>query len=378
MKIGFFTDSYLPRLDGIAVSVDVFRRALTDLGHEVFVICPDRPGAKPQDDHVIYVPSVPSIFYEGYRDSIVLNPLLTKKLLHLDLDVVHIHTPTQIGLLGAFIARRCSLPTVSTCHSDERLLEHYGWLKHLFVGLNISMRTVLGKKKSSGTTMSSQFYNLFDAVVAPSEKVARYLRSGGCTKVNVVPTGVEDYFFVDKLVRKDKKIHFVSTSRLVIEKRVHATVEAFTALDTSSAKLTVVADGPELETIKELARKSKMSIEFTGRVSRAKMRDMLRSSDVLVSACQAETQGLVFNEAAAIGVPSIYSDDAINPVLVDGRSAIRTDGSVAQLSRAMQQYISSPDLIAKYGKEAKALAQDMTAEKQAEKLVAVYESVISS
>lgn len=378
MKIGFFTDSYLPRLDGIAVSVDVFRRALSDLGHEVYVICPDRPGAKAADDHVIYVPSVPSIFYEGYRDSIVINPLLTKKLMRLKLDVIHIHTPTQIGHLGAYVAKRCKLPTVITCHSDVGHLEYYSWMKLLIRGLLTSMQFVIGKSKPSGTTIFAQFYNLFDAVVAPSEKVARYLRDGGCAKVSVIPTGVEEYFFVDKLKHTDKKIHFVSTSRLVIEKRVATTVEAFIALNSNSAKLTIVADGPELEAIMAMAKKSKRNIEFVGRVNRAKMRDILRSSDVLVSACQAETQGLVFNEAAAIGVTAIFSDDAINPVLVDGRSAIRTDGSVTQISEAMTRYVSHPELITEYGAEAKRLARNMTAELQAKKLVKLYESLATS
>ena len=43
MKIGFFTDSYLPQLDGLATSVEICARALEDLGHEVYVIAPRYP-----------------------------------------------------------------------------------------------------------------------------------------------------------------------------------------------------------------------------------------------------------------------------------------------------------------------------------------------
>ena len=46
MRIGLFTDSYIPRPDGIAIAVETMRAGLEKSGHEVHVFCPSRPGVK--------------------------------------------------------------------------------------------------------------------------------------------------------------------------------------------------------------------------------------------------------------------------------------------------------------------------------------------
>lgn len=44
MRIGFFTDSYLPALHGVEISIESFRKALESMGHEVYIYAPEAPG----------------------------------------------------------------------------------------------------------------------------------------------------------------------------------------------------------------------------------------------------------------------------------------------------------------------------------------------
>ena len=37
MKIGFFTDTYLPAFRGIEISVETFRKSFERMGHQVYV-----------------------------------------------------------------------------------------------------------------------------------------------------------------------------------------------------------------------------------------------------------------------------------------------------------------------------------------------------
>ncbi|WP_374695471.1 hypothetical protein ACEW7V_00045 [Areca yellow leaf disease phytoplasma] len=43
MKIGFFTDTYLPIIGGIPISVKSHKDSLEKLGHKVYIITPQGP-----------------------------------------------------------------------------------------------------------------------------------------------------------------------------------------------------------------------------------------------------------------------------------------------------------------------------------------------
>ncbi len=40
MRIGIFTDSYIPRVSGVVRSVEAFTRSLRKRGHQVYVFAP--------------------------------------------------------------------------------------------------------------------------------------------------------------------------------------------------------------------------------------------------------------------------------------------------------------------------------------------------
>ena len=39
MRIGLFTDTYLPDINGVVSSVELLRKKLEELGNDVYVIC---------------------------------------------------------------------------------------------------------------------------------------------------------------------------------------------------------------------------------------------------------------------------------------------------------------------------------------------------
>ena len=68
MRIGLFTDTYSPQINGVATSVLMLERALRKLGHDVFVVTVNNDilsydfGAQ----NVIRIPGVPTGIYD-YR-----------------------------------------------------------------------------------------------------------------------------------------------------------------------------------------------------------------------------------------------------------------------------------------------------------------------
>ena len=63
MRIGIFIDDYLPSVHGVATSTTSLKKALEDLGHEVYIIAPKCKGYDDDDDHVIRVPQTPTLMW---------------------------------------------------------------------------------------------------------------------------------------------------------------------------------------------------------------------------------------------------------------------------------------------------------------------------
>src|ERR1700759_5043387 len=114
MKIGFFSDFYLPHADGITYSIESFRIELEKLGHEVYILTPS-PGWRYREKtaRVIRFPAVKGIFFDDYLTSLFFPPQAISKIDKLGLDLIHYHTPSQVGLLGAYYAIRSNTPLVT-------------------------------------------------------------------------------------------------------------------------------------------------------------------------------------------------------------------------------------------------------------------------
>lgn len=72
MRIGLFTDTYRPAQNGVVLVVDVTRRELEAMGHEVYVFAPSAnlrnqvSELDAEDDHLIHFPTIRGVgFKEG-------------------------------------------------------------------------------------------------------------------------------------------------------------------------------------------------------------------------------------------------------------------------------------------------------------------------
>jgi len=409
MRIGFFTDSYLPRLDGIAVSVESFRSALEREGHEVYVFCPTRPEPFKEPTKRIYrFKSVSMGMYEGYRQTLPYLPRHMKYIKNLDLDIIHVHTPTQIGSLGIYAAKKFNIPLATTCHSDFSLAEDYKWLKIVF-GLttvltslatknNMSVKQIakmlqpkLSLKKWDKKVVSQMikhYYSLFDLIITPSQKIQNDLKRYKI-KTEVLPTGIPGVIkrtSTQKAARAqfgiDTKVFvYVSTSRPVKEKRIDFIIKAFGQIkNTPNAMLAIAGDGPEIPKLKELCDELNLydQVRFFGQLPHADIFKLLQACDVLVHSSIRETQGLVLNEAAVIGLPVLLIDEDINPIFIDDKSCLRAKNSVPDFAKKMQILAHSPDLRKKLASSARQNSRKYTEPIQAKKLLDFYAELLSS
>lgn len=411
MRIGFFTDRYYPQVDGVAVSVDLFAKELRKLGHEVFIFCPQgTPKQKNEPSYIVRFRSFPSIWYEDYRDTFPFTPAVIRKVESYNLDLVHIHTPALIGMLGIRIARDSNLPLIATHHTDiEQYIKVYkrimlGFVTALFVTPALMRtpklyrsaiqslkpnRSIRQWNKNIIRKNLKALYDNCQLVIAPSRKMEDLLKAYQVkTQLEVLPTGIDpaetelpsDYDPREELgIPKDAPL-LLFVGRLGEEKNIQLILRAMLQIleNHPETQLLLVGDGPYREDLEQLSEELDLrgNINFTGMLSRGDTFNCFKTADMFVFPSTTDTQGLVINEAGFEAKPIVYIDDMISPITINGVTGIKSHNTARSLAQAITKLIEKPELRRKYGQAARTEAKKITIAKQAHKLIQLYKSVI--
>jgi glycosyltransferase involved in cell wall biosynthesis len=413
MKIGLFSDSYHPSTNGIVVVIDVLQANLVKLGHEVVVIAP-RPGLRSKKSinlpgkNVLWIPAIEGLFFDEYLTSVFSPTRTVKKIEAENLDAVIIFTPAQVGLLGAYIAKKNGIPLVEQYSTDlAGYINQYPSTIAGMFALSLSApfalklklkdiasisRAILSFKKSPSKSWSSKtvtkiltiMHNNTDFVIALSEKLYRQMKiEGVTTKMKVIPTGVNalpsDQFKSDLfrkklgLSKEDKVILYAG--RLGPEKNLDLLLDSFIAIAPRSPfyKLVFVGDFKYRAALEEKAAQSgyEKQIVFAGRLPRNQLGYAYEAADIFAFPSLTDTQGLVLNEAAHAGLPIVWCDELVNGVVKDKLNGVLTKENTASISAGLLKLLSNESLRKKYGKKSQLLAKNYSEEKMTKELVNV-------
>jgi 1,2-diacylglycerol 3-alpha-glucosyltransferase len=180
MKIGLFTETYYPQINGVATSVLMHKRLLEKLGHQVYVFTTTDPGADEHEPGVFRVTSLP--FASSRRIGIFIQPRTIQFIRRLGLDVIHTHTEFSLGLLGRTLAKLLHIPLVHTYHTIYENYTHYI--------IKLGMLEPAAKKLAR--SISTRFCNSADQVIVPTEKVKSLLLTYGVRPdIAVAPTPID-------------------------------------------------------------------------------------------------------------------------------------------------------------------------------------------
>jgi glycosyltransferase involved in cell wall biosynthesis len=335
VRIGLFTNNYLPFCGGVTISVETLRRGLEACGHEVWTFAPRFPGATDTDPRVVRVPSVPAATYPEFALAVPWAPRIGRRVRRLDLDVFHAHHPFLLGPAARRLARRAGRPLVFTYHTRYEKYAHYVPLTRALV-------------ESAALGLSTRFAAGADAVIAPSMLVRDQLRARGVTTaIDVVPTGVDLARFQpgDRAAARgtlglpadDPVLLYVG--RLDREKSVDRVLLAFERIagTLGRARLWLVGQGKETEALRRLATRLTAGdrVHFAGVRAHDTLASWYRAADLFLFASETETQGLVLAEAAACGLPAVaVAAPGCEEVVLDGESGILAKGDPASLAEA--------------------------------------------
>lgn len=378
MRIGFFTDTYTPQINGVVTSICLFKQALIERGHEVYVFAPT-PEHADDDERTVRFHSLPFVFQPEMRLASPFSMEALRVLDAVDLDIVHSHDPFAIGLFGLNVARRHKIPYVHTYHTLYPEYVHYVW------------ETRLTQKLAE--RLSREFCEQCSSIIAPSTKVERYLRSWGVTvPIDIIATGVdiERYSTVNPtrmaalaekagLKPKDRALLFMG--RLGKEKNVELLLRAVWHSHLPNIRLLVGGDGPHRVYLESLAAELGISdrVSFMGYLQGEDAVAAYHLADAFAFASTTETQGLVIGEAMAAGLPVISVEDhAVEDFVINGRTGLVTPGRAEDLAAAFDELLGDEPRRAAFAMAAQSRAASFSIERQAERLEHHYEHAIAT
>lgn len=363
MRIGFFTDTFLPQRNGVVASLLNFGPELVKRGHEVFVFCPET-NVKEYGGMVVH--SYPSVSFRPYPEFKIAVPQGKDRAPKL--DIVHTHSPFTMGFFGGRVARFQKIPRVSTFHT--LLPEYVGYVSRLG---KIALKLVTWR-------FCRAFYNRHNKLITPSDALKKILEEHKIGKqIEVIPTGIDTNFFrpldrtkaKKKLGLNDDKV-FLCLGRLGHEKNVDVVIRAFDDVD---AKLIIAGRGPAEKKLKKLTTKLGLrgKVSFRGFVPERLKPTYYSAANALVIASTSETQGLVVTEAMACGTPVVGANSlAIPEIIKDGRNGYLFEpGDIKGLSQILHNFESSE----KIKNAAVKSAERFSTQKCTDKLEKFYSSI---
>lgn len=389
MKVAYFTDTFLPQVNGIATSLANQAKKLGEQGHEILIFTAKsdhikRPKFQAENVHLIHLPSVPALLYPEYRLGVLGLPKVMQYLLKFNPDIIHLHSPFTIGLDGVMAAKLLKKPLVGSIHLYLSNPDYLKWIKY-----NLAVKLL----KTAALRYLYFIYGQCDMVLSPSRLFAKELGENGFKKkVLPLPNGVYLNQFrqvsekhlnnlKEKLKLKKKVVlHF---GRLSYEKNVDLVIKTFSELVKRhpDVSLLIIGDGPATASLKKLVKK--LAIEkdviFTGFIAHQTLMSdgFLQLGEVFLTTSTMENQPMAILEAMSFGLPIVGVKQAGLIELVAGNGVLVEAGNIHGLGKATEEVLYNLKLASKMRERSLKIAQNYSIEKTTAKLVKLYEKLVN-
>ena len=389
MRIGLFTDTYPPFINGVSTSVEMLKNALEKKNHEVYLVTVNDSSIKydyDEENHILKIPSIPIGLYD-YRLSRIYSLKMINLIKSWNLDVIHSHTELGIGICARLVAKQFNIPLIHTCHTMYKDYTHYVTHGHF------------DKSSKKIVEYLTKFYcdTTATELIVPTNKTYRLFKENYKFEKNIhiIPTGIEvDRFFkenvnkkeVDRLrknlnlSKRDTVIIFVG--RLAQEKNIEFLLNAEKKIinNHSNIKLLIVGDGPDKEKLEMFSRKLgiEKNVIFTGKVAWDDMPVYYQLANFFATASKTETQGLTVIEAMAAGItPVCIHDEAFLTAITDNLNGFIFD-NIDEYVEIILKLEKNKQERAKISGQARIQAEHFSSAQFADNVLVVYNKAIEN
>ncbi|NIW46386.1 MAG: glycosyltransferase [candidate division Zixibacteria bacterium] len=370
MRIAIFTETFLPKVDGIVVKVCRLLEHLEARGHTALVFAPSGSPKEHAGAKVISFRSLPIPFYPELN----ISPpwaIVDRKLREFKPDLIHLVNPVSLGLAGLRAAKLYQIPVIASYHTDvPGFAEHWK----------------LGFLSDSIYRYARWIHNKVDLNVCPSEFTRKQLYEHNFQRVEIWRGGVDIKLYSPKKRTSETRNRLsdhqperpllLYVGRVSPEKRIdrlHPILKAY-----PEARLAVVGDGPSR---KDLQKKfADTDTVFTGYLQGEMLASAYASGDIFAFTGDKETFGNVVVEAMASGLPVLAPNSGgVTDLVIDRFNGRQYDPYIeGNIVEVVGEMINDRNLARDYGLKGRELAEGRTWEITLDELLCHYQNVIQT
>ena len=323
LNIGIFMDDYYPNINGVIVVIDNLARELSKY-NDVTVVVPNTKsraddGKKPYNVVRIKSIPVPTTEYNIGLPQFKLISKVFKKLVDMNFDVIHIHSPFTVGALGLKVAKECNIPCIATIHTR----------------FDIEFRKKINSRLVSDTVIRQIIkpYNEADRCIAINNAMIKVFRDYGYTGEPVVIYNGTDLKPLENKEENIKKINEIYDLKkddkvLLFVGRITSIKNIFFILDSLKLlkedgykfKMIYVGEGEDLKKLTNKIKEYEMEdcVITTGRIDdRTHLSAIYARADLFLFPSLFDASSLVQIEAAINETPGLFIDGSVTSDTVE-------------------------------------------------------------
>jgi glycosyltransferase involved in cell wall biosynthesis len=296
VKIVFFTETFLPKVDGIVTRLTKTVQHLVASGDEVLIFCPEGAPESWMGARVVGVPAMPLPLYPELKLALP-RPSVSEALEAFAPDLIHVVNPAVLGLGGIWLAKTRGIPLVASYHTHlPKYLEHYG----------------MGMLEPLLWELLKAAHNQAQLNLCTSTAMVDELSAKGIQHTALWQRGVDTELFRPALRSEAmrRRLHgshddtgnlLLYIGRLSAEKQIERIRPVLEALP--GTRLALVGDGPYRQQLERLFEGTPTT--FVGYLAGEELASAYASGDAFLFPSSTETLGLVLLEAMAAGCPVV-------------------------------------------------------------------------
>lgn len=377
LRIALFSDSVLPVLNGVSISIDTLVQELRNRGHNVHIFAPNFIRHRETDPNTHRFRAIETPWSKGYPIAYPPFYRMLRTFRKYEFDVIHTHTPWLVGFVGLRWAESHEIPLVTTYHTLYDRYAHYmSMFPRRYIRFRIAKHT-------------NFYYNSANQVITPTEASKRWLlRHGVTSEINVIPTGTPRPMVIQRAearaqlgITPDHKV-MLYVGRLAKEKNLETLFDMSQSVmrDDPRVRLWLVGDGPFREDCLRMASNRNIGdrVKFAGFVPRAEVDKYYAAADLFTFASVTETQGLVVQEAMQYGLPAVaVTGGGASEAIIDGENGMIVKNDADTFAEVVFNVLNDSETLEKLSRGATRLSRENGIEAMCDKVVAVYRQAIA-
>ena len=370
MRVAVFTETFLPKVDGIVTVVCLLLDHLNKRGIDTVIVAPKMGVERYNSTPIIGVPGVTFPLYPELR---VGPPTIStyQQLKAFNPDVAHLIHPVVIGIPGMLMAKRLEIPTVASLHLDyARIVRHYN----------------IGFIEPVTDMLTRLVFNAADSTLAPSRLIQSEMQRLGIKDVGLWKRGVDAEKFNPRYANADMRnalsdghpedVIMLYVGRLGSEKQIDQIKAVLEQVP--GTRLALVGDGPARGDLK--AHFAGTPTQFMGYLKGEALAQAYARAAMFVFASAMETFGLVVVEAMAAGLPVVASRvGGVRDVVAEGQTGYTFEVSdVAAMVDGVRRIAADRGRMKAMGRAARAFAETQSWDAMMDEVIDLYAQLIGA